>query len=122
MLGFQGLIFRETGYSRLEMSGNEPTIEAEVVEIDGIAVEPKPVREESAKGAPWARWGNWQGQVKRLDLRWWPLWLVLGFLALVVFVAVGMVAAVLFIAFRMITGLINGIANILLPRHSLQRR
>ena len=104
------------------MSGNEPTIEAEVVEIDGIAVEPKPVREESAKGAPWAQWGNWQGQVKRLDLRWWPLWLVLGFLALVVLVAVGMVAAVLFIAFRMIAGLINGIANILLPRHSLQRR
>lgn len=104
------------------MSGSEQTIEAEVVEIDGIAVEPKPVREDSAKGAPWARWGNWQGQVKRLDLRWWPLWVVLGIIALVVFVAVGMVVAVLFVAFRIIAGLSNRFANMLFPRHDLQSR
>lgn len=104
------------------MSGNEPTIEVEVVEIDGIAVEPKPLRQESAKGAPWARWGNWQGQVKRLDPRWWPLWIVLGFIALVVFVAVGMVVAVLFITFRIVARLINGIARLIFPSHELQRR
>ncbi|QTN32230.1 hypothetical protein HZ994_07770 [Akkermansiaceae bacterium] len=104
------------------MSGNEPTIEAEVVEIDGIAVEPKPVREESAKGAPWARWGNWQGQVKRLDARWWPLWIVLGSIALVLIVAVGMVAVVLFVAFRMFVGLVNGIARLFFPSQGLGRR
>ena len=104
------------------MSGNEPTIEAEVVEIDGVAVEPEPVREASGTGAPWVRWGTWQGQVKRLDMRWWPLWLVLGFIALVVVVAVGMVAAVLIITFRIITGLVNGIANLIFPSQELQRR
>ncbi len=104
------------------MSETEQTIEAEVVEIDGIAVEPKPAREESAKGAPWAQWGNWQGQVKRLDMRWWPLWIVLGFIALVVIVAVGMVVAVLFIAFRIFAGVINRIARMFFPSQELQGR
>jgi hypothetical protein len=105
------------------MSGNEPTLEAEVVEIDGVAVEPKPVREESGKGAPWARWGNWQGQVKRIDPRWWPLWVVLGFIALVLFVAVGMVAVVLFVSWRIVVGLVNAVLAIFLPSSSqLQRR
>ena len=104
------------------MGRTEPTIEAEVVEIDGVAVEPKPLREESAKGAPWARWDTWQGQAKRLDMRWWPLWVLLGFIALVVFVAVGMVAAVLFITFRIIAGLLNAIAHLLFPSQQMQRR
>ena len=104
------------------MSGSEQTIEAEVVEIDGIAVEPKSVRKESAKGAPWAQWGNFQGRVKRLDARWMPLWIVLGFIALVAFVAIGMVAAVLFVTFRIVAGLVNGIANLIFPSHGLQQR
>jgi hypothetical protein len=104
------------------MSGSEPTIEAEVVEIDGVAVEPKPVREPSAKGAPWVQWGSLQGQVKRLDMRWWPLWLVLGFFALVVAVAVGMVVAVVFVAYRISKGLLSGIANLLFPSQEMQRR
>ncbi|MGJ8643623.1 MAG: hypothetical protein ACSHX9_09465 [Luteolibacter sp.] len=105
------------------MNGNEPTIEAEVVEIDGIAVEPKPVREESGKGAPWAQWGNWQGQAKRLDARWWPLWAVLGFIALVLLVAVGMVALVLYVSWRIVVGLVNAVFSIFLPSSSgLQQR
>ena len=104
------------------MSGSEPTIEAEVVEIDGVAVEPKPVRETSSKGAPWVRWGSLQGQVKRLDMRWWPLWLVLGFIALVVAVAVGMVLAVVFVTYRIFKGLLIGIAHLLFPSRELQRR
>jgi hypothetical protein len=104
------------------MSGNEPTIEAEVVEIDGVSVEPKPVREESAKGTPWAQWGTWQGRVKQLDARWWPLWIILGFMALVMFVAIGMVAVVLFVTYRIFAGLLNGIARLFFPSHELQRR
>lgn len=105
------------------MNGNEQTIEAEVVEIDGVAVEPKPKHEESGKGAPWARWGNWQGQVKRLDARWWPLWVVIGFVALVLFVSVGMVAVVLFVTWRIVAGLINAVASLFLPSSAqLQRR
>lgn len=100
------------------MNGNEPTLEAEVVEIDGVAVEPKPVREESTKGASWAQWGNWQDQVKRLDARWWPLWAILGFIALVLLVAVGMVALVLYVSWRIFVGLINAVASLFLPTSS----
>jgi len=102
------------------MSGNEPTIEAEVVEIDGVAVEPRPVREE--KGSAWKGWSGWQGRVKRLDARWWPLWAVLGFIALVVAVSVGMVVAVLFVAYRIFMGFFNGIANLLFPSQELRGR
>lgn len=102
------------------MSGNEPTIEAEVVEIDGVAVEPRPVRED--KGRDWKGWSSWQGRVKRLDARWWPLWVILGFAALVVAVAVGMCAAVLFVAYRIFKGIFSGIAHLLFPSQELQRR
>lgn len=104
------------------MSGNEPTIEAEVIEIDGVTVQPKSVRAESPKGAEWARLGKLLFHLKRLDKRWWPLWVVLGFIALVAFVAVGMVVAVLFVAFRMFAGLVNGIANLIFPSQEFQRR
>jgi hypothetical protein len=102
------------------MSGNEPTIEAEVVEIDGVAIEPRPGREE--KGTDWKGWSSWQGRVKRLDVRWWPLWAVLGFVALVITVAVGMCAAVLFVTYRIFKALFNGIANLLFPSQELQGR
>lgn len=102
------------------MSGNEPTIEAEVVEIDGIAVEPRPVREE--KGADWKGWSSWQGRVKRLDARWWPLWAVLGFIALVIAVAVGMCVAVVFVAYRIFKAIFNGLANLLFPSQELRGR
>jgi ABC-type spermidine/putrescine transport system permease subunit II len=103
------------------MSGNEPTIEAEVVEIDGIAVEPRPVREE--KHSDWKGWSsNWQGRVKRLDARWWPLWAVLGFIVLVIAVAVGMCVAVVFVAYRIFKALFNGFANLLFPSQELRGR
>lgn len=98
------------------MSGNGSTIEAEVIEIDGVAVQPRPMREESAKGAPWARWGDWQGQVKRLDLRWWPLWAVLGAIALVAVVAVGMCFAVIFVTWQIFKAILRAIANLFRPQ------
>ena len=111
------------------MSGNEPTLEAEVVEIDGVAVDPKTMREKSAgrpKGpqrAPWAQWGTWQGQMKRLDARWWPLWVVLGFIVLVLVVAVGMVALVCYVTWRVTLGLLNALLSVFLPSSTeLQRR
>lgn len=104
------------------MKVKEPTLEAEVVEIDGVAVEPRPVREESGKGAPWAQWGNWQGQVKRLDARWWPLWAVLGFIALVLFVAIGMVALVFYVGWRILVGLMRAVLSIFLPTSSQLQR
>jgi hypothetical protein len=98
------------------VSGNDQIIEAEVVEIDGVAVEPCPARREAPKTRGRVDWTAWQGRVKRLDARWWPLWLVLGAIVLVLAVTVGMCFAVVFIAWRIFKGLLNGIASLFSPQ------
>ena len=95
------------------MGGNEPIIEAEVVEIDGIAVEPRPVRRETPDTRGRIDWSAWQGRVKRLDARWWPLWLVLGCIVLVVAVAVGMCVAVIYLAWRIFKSILQGFVSLL---------
>lgn len=96
-------------------AGREETIEVEVVEIDGVAVEPRPVRGEKPDARGGIDWSVWQGRVRRLDARWWPLWLVLGFIALVVAVAVGMCVAVVFVTWRIFKALLTGLANLFNP-------
>ncbi len=99
------------------MSGNDQIIEAEVVEIDGVAVEPRTVRGETrSEGGRRIDWSVWQGRVKRLDARWWPLWLVLGFVTLVVAVVVGMCVAVVFVVWRILKAILNGFASLLSPQ------
>jgi hypothetical protein len=97
-------------------AGNEETIEVEVVEIDGVAVEPRPVRRETPDARGGIDWSVWQGRVKRLDARWWPLWLVLGFIALVVVVAVGMCAAVVIVTWRIFKAILRGFGSLLSPQ------
>ncbi len=103
------------------MSQAEQTIEAEVVEIDGVAVEPRPFPKQT-KGREWNSWGSWQGRVKKLDARWWPLWLVLGSIVLVLVVAVGMCAAVVWIAYKLTIGLFIGFLSLFNTPTELQRR
>lgn len=104
------------------MSPIEPTIEAEVVEIDGVAVEPRPASKQ-ANHQDWNSWGSWQSRVKKLDTRWWPLWLVLGLIVLVVAVAVGMCVAVIWISYKLIVGLTAALLSLLAPAsRELQRR
>ena len=98
------------------MGGNDQIIEAEVVEIDGVAVEPRPARREAPRTRGRVDWTTWQGRVKRLDARWWPLWLVLGAIVLAIAVAVGMCFAVVFVAWRIFKGLLNGIASLFSPQ------
>lgn len=98
------------------MGGNDTIIEAEVVEIDGVAVEPRPVLREEQGAGTRIDWSAWQGRVKRLDSRWWPLWIVLGFIALVVAVAVGMCVAVIYVAWRIFKAILSGFANLLSPQ------
>lgn len=94
---------------------NEQTIEVEVVEIDGVAVEPRPAREEARGAGRRIDWSVWQGRVKQLDARWWPLWFILGFVALVVAVAVGLCVAVLFVSWIILKAILTGLANLLSP-------
>jgi hypothetical protein len=71
-------------------------IEVEVLEIDGIA--PVVAQERSAESpqqrGEWQDWRQWQGRVRRLDSRWWPLWLFLGIIAVGLALTVGLVIAV----------------------------
>lgn len=96
------------------MSQTEQTIEAEVVEIDGVSVQPRPAAT-SRPQADWKQWGNWQGRIKTLDSRWWPLWVVLGFIALVLVVSVAMCAAVLWIAYKLTLALFVGALSLFFP-------
>lgn len=86
------------------MTNQEPqAIEVEVVEVDGIT---QPTRFETAdEPRPQQDWRQWQGRVKTLDSRWWPLWVVLGLVAVVLMLTVGVVVLVIFVIFRVLVGI-----------------
>lgn len=73
-------------------------IEVEVVEIDGVT--PVVTREDSAEEAPRQDWRQWQGRVSRLDARWWPLWVLLGIIAVVLCLTLGLVIAAVYVVVR----------------------
>lgn len=88
---------------------NEPqAIEVEVVEIDGAA---PPVKVEPREEAPRQRpdWQNWQGRVRTLDARWWPLWVLLGVIAVVLLLTVGVVVGIVLVIFRILRGLVRAV-------------
>jgi len=109
-------------YNTARMSREEPTIEAEVVEIDGVAVEPRQAKSAGPDPARWKDWGRWQGRVKTLNPRWWPLWLLLGFILLVLVVAIGLCVAVLSATYWIMKSIIMGIVSLIVPSSELQRR
>jgi hypothetical protein len=89
------------------------TVEVEVTEIDGVTVEadpPPPTSESSAKSNGWT---GWSGRVRTLDSRWWPLWVVLGIIAVVLALTVGLVLAAIYLVFRVIFLVIRWIAAFL---------
>lgn len=89
------------------MSQEPQAIEVEVVAIDGTTPPARSeIRDESP---PRQQWQNWQGQVRRLDARWWPLWVVLGTVAIVLLLTVGVFVGVLFLIFRIISGILRAV-------------
>ncbi len=84
-------------------------IEVEVVEIDGVAPvvsrEPEPVSGERRV------WSHWQSRVRRLDSRWWPLWVVLGIIALALALTVGLVIGVIFVIVRLCLNLVRAVLH-----------
>ncbi|HEY8991620.1 MAG TPA: hypothetical protein VIM46_06560 [Luteolibacter sp.] len=87
---------------------NDP-IEVEVVEIDGHSP-PPPAPEPAPPPAP--PWEAWQGRIRRLDGRWWPLWLVLGILAVGLLLTVGVVFGALVLVARLIGRLVGGVLGL----------
>lgn len=85
---------------------NDP-IEVEVVEIDGrTPPRPAPAPEPATQSPP--PWQAWQGRVRKLDARWWPLWVVLGILAVGLILTVGVVLGAILLVIRLISRLVGG--------------
>ncbi len=86
---------------------NEPqAIEVEVVEIDGAAV---PAKVKNLEQAPRQDWQKWQGRVRQLDSRWWPLWVFLGVIAVGLVLTVGLVIGGLFVIFRILGAILRAV-------------
>lgn len=83
------------------------TIEVEVVEIDGAA--PPATVERREQVPPTRPWQNWQGRVRRLDSRWWPLWVFLGTIAIFLILTVGVFLGIILVIFRMLQGMIRAL-------------
>jgi len=88
---------------------NDP-IEVEVLEIDGhtppvTSPAPDPERTQPA-------WQAWQGRVRRLDARWWPLWVILGVIGIALLLTVGIVFGVVFLVARTVARLVNGVLGL----------
>ncbi|MEX1113760.1 MAG: hypothetical protein WEB53_00825 [Akkermansiaceae bacterium] len=85
-------------------------IEVEVVEIDGAA--PPATferREEVPPARQWQDWQPWQGRVRRLDSRWWPLWVFLGVIAVFLLLTVGVFLGIILVIFRILRRLIRAL-------------
>jgi hypothetical protein len=82
-------------------------IEVEVVEIDGIGPVARP-QPEATPDQP-RDWRRWQGRVRRLDSRWWPLWVILGLIAVVLALTVGVVVGVVFLIVRTCMNLVRAL-------------
>ncbi len=98
--------------------------EAEVVEIDGVAVEPRPQVDASGSGGSRkVDWRGLQGKVRVLDKRWMPLWIVLGLIAFVLLVTVGLVTAVIVMIYMMVKALLRAVFSLFTGSdHTLNRR
>lgn len=90
------------------MTTPSEAIEVEVVEIDGAA--PPTKFEAPEASAPRQFWqASWQGRPLKLDSRWWPLWVLLGAVAIVLALTVGLVLGIIFVIFSILRGLIRAL-------------
>jgi hypothetical protein len=102
--------------------GTEATeIEVEVVEIDGAPIdratdglrnvsEPAGIDLQSAASdGRQVDWRQCSGGVRRLDLRWWPLWVILGIIALALLLTVGLVIGLILLIIRLFLGVFRAV-------------
>jgi hypothetical protein len=86
------------------------TIEAEVLEIDGSPPPAPQVQE------PEPTWKAMRGKVLRLDRRWWPLWVLLGLVALAFAVVIGVIFGALMIVTKVIGSILRLLTGGSAPR------
>ena len=102
----------------------EPILEAEVVEIDGVAVESRPEVEAAEKSyGRGMAWQGWQGKIRVLDKRWMPLWIVLGLIAFLFLATVGLLVAFVVVVFWIFKTILRAVLSIFTGKdRSLSRR
>jgi hypothetical protein len=88
---------------------NDP-IEMEVLAIDDAAP-PNPKPQSTPEPDP--AWRQWQGRVKRLDARWWPLWVILGAIVVFLVLTVGVVFGAILLIVKMVSGLLGSLVRLL---------
>lgn len=93
----------EIGRVLQDTKNDSQAIEVEVLEVDGVTVPPRPEVENTPRqDAPWRQW---QGQITRLDGRWWPLWVILGIIAVGLLLSLGLVIGVIYLVFRVLAAI-----------------
>ncbi len=78
-------------------------IEVEVLEIDGRV--PMAVPEATAESRP--PWRHWKGRMMQSGGWWWPVWLLIAIIPMVLVLTVGAVLGVLFVIFALIRGFLR---------------
>ena len=85
-------------------------IEVEVVEIDGVeTVSTKPLDEEILPSHGWQARRQWSGRIGHLNTRWWPLWVILGIVALALFLTAGVAIGAIFLIVGVLVKLLRAI-------------
>lgn len=90
-----------------------PILEAEVVEIDGVAVESRIEEDNPAPQRAWRfDWQGWAGRIRVLDKRWAPLWIILGIFAVILFLIIGFFILVFAIFYGMMKWVLRVVFSI----------
>lgn len=96
----------DSGLGRVMVGVMPETIEAEVVEINGRK---PPERAESGPAA------GMKAFTLQLDRRWWPLWVLLALVGVVLVMTVGVFFGVIYLAFAVVRGLLRLVFGLLSP-------
>lgn len=91
------------------MTNEVQAIEVEVLEIDGTEPPSKFTAREQVPPQP--SWQNWQGRVRQLDGRWWPLWVLLGAVALVLMLTLGLVIGIILVVLKILGRLVRAVTR-----------
>jgi hypothetical protein len=89
------------------MSTVPDTIEAEVLEIDGSPAPSPPQPRPSAQSRAEEAWRSMRGRVITFDRRWWPLWILLGIVAVALLAVVACFVAVFVVVAKVIGGVLR---------------
>lgn len=90
------------------MTQESQTIEVEVVASESSIPSTQPeIPEDPTYRRP--QWKNWPGQVRQLNSRWWPLWILLGIIGIGLLLTIGVVFALIFLIFRFFRNFLRAI-------------